>query len=85
MPLTTMCRILYIQYMGRPLHKTNKETLRYIIKYSGKKSTKVMGIKLGLHHSVIIYYQKKLRKAGYKINTFMVGGQSEADKLIANL
>ena len=53
--------------------------LKFLLEKSGKLPTKEIGKKLGIHHSTVVYYQKKLRKAGHKVPVF---NHSQANSLI---
>lgn len=68
--------------MGRPLTKMTLSKLRFLLENSGKLSTVKIGKKLGIDHSTVIHYQKKLKKAGYKITKFDPG---EANRLISRI
>ena len=68
--------------MGRPISKMTIGKLKFLLEKSGKLPTKEIGKKLGIHHSTVVYYQKKLRKAGHKVPVF---NHSQINGLIKKL
>ena len=56
--------------MGRPISKMTIDKLKFLLEKSGKLSTLEIGKELGIHHSTVVYYQKKLRTAGHKVPVF---------------
>jgi len=72
--------------MGRPVQKTTKEMLEFIIENPYKLSFSAIARKFSVHHTTILHNIKKLRKAGFIIPKYFKGGpQSEVDQLIEQI
>lgn len=67
--------------MGRPIHKIDKEKLKYLVENSNKTISQ-QSRDLELDRATIYYYRKKLKKAGFDIKVPL---QSEVDVLIEEL
>jgi len=66
--------------MGRPVTKITKEGIKFIIENSGKMSFVKMAKSLGVHHTTILHWVKKLNSKGISVRSGAT--QSEADQLI---
>ena len=53
----------------RSKRKIGKEELRFIIENWDKMSIVAIGLKLGVDHSTVIHWAKKLREEGFKLPT----------------
>ena len=66
--------------MGRPVTKIKKEGIKFMIENSGEMSFSEMARHLGVHHTTILHWVKRLASKGVEVK--FGPSQSEADRLI---
>ena len=54
--------------MPRPLSKMDKERIKYVIENPQSLAAAEIARRFGVHHTTIIYWQKKLAREGFRVN-----------------
>ncbi len=68
--------------MGRPLSKMNEEKLRTLIRLYPTTKLTVIAEELEVHHTTVLYWVKKLRKQGLRMEKSESFTTSESEELI---